>query len=95
MIRKGRAAIQKLLSILGLNVPIAKTTFTVHTKKFESKALDLLNANLADAARKAKEAVAEYIEDIAVCFDGLWKQSGLGTFLVFRTINLNQNIRKN
>ena len=59
MVGKGRSSLEKIFSVIGLNSPVTKNAFAEHTIIIESKAHDLLQTNLTEAASRVKEVASE------------------------------------
>ena len=78
LIGKGRPAMNKLSSVMGLSPPVSKQSYAHYTKYVEAKAFDLLQKNLSRAASKIKDehGTADAVIDTPVSFDGSWKKRG-------------------
>ena len=81
-IGKGRTALEKVSSIIGLNSPINKNSYANMTKLIEEKAFDLRCESMKTAAENAKKSSVHFngdmneIIDIPTSFDGSWKSKG-------------------
>ena len=85
---KGRAGLETITSVVGLNSPLSRHAFAEKTKILQSAALSLLDENLREAGKRTREAASEnsgdtdisdesiQIIDIPCMVDGAWGTRG-------------------